>query len=42
MCQYEKGNTSLFVGCTLTSTWSGGNVMDMYTKGFDALGNVAA
>lgn len=34
--------TSLFVGWTFTSTCSGGNTIDMYMKGFDALGSVAA
>lgn len=36
-----KRCTSFFVGCTLTSTCSHGNTIDMYIKGFDALGNVA-
>lgn len=34
--------TSLFVGCTFTSTCSGGNTIDMYMKGFEAFGKVAA
>lgn len=41
---YQKNPevTSLFVGWTFTSTCSEGNTSDIYMKGFDALGNVAA
>jgi len=34
--------TSLFVGCTLTSTFSGGKTIEIYMKGLEAFGNVAA
>jgi len=37
-----NSHTSPFVGCTFTSTCLGGNITDMYMKGFDALGKVAA
>jgi hypothetical protein len=33
--------TSFLVGCILTSTCSGGSMMDMYMKGLDAWGNIA-
>lgn len=39
--KYRIIYTSLFVGCMFTSTCSGGKMIDMYMKGFDALGNVA-
>lgn len=38
----DYARTSLFVGCTLTSIFSGGKTIEIYIKGLDALGSVAA